>query len=131
MHHVVVHSRPDGFAGWPANNGLRCWEGMEMLVAFSEGAFREQPGHNVVEPCHARLARSTGQGDAWTLDPLAPFAANVRPGPARIPIDLGASRWAMRVVGTAYHGNDGPTDALFHSGNRGHSWEGPFAMTGL
>ena len=82
MRHVVVHSRQDRFAGWPANNGLWCWEGVEMLVAFSEGPFREQPGHNVLEPCRTRLARSTDQGDTWTLEPLEPFAASGRPGPA-------------------------------------------------
>ncbi|KEF41197.1 MAG: hypothetical protein ER33_12590 [Cyanobium sp. CACIAM 14] len=102
-----------------------------MLVAFSEGVFREQPGHNVVEPCHTRLARSTDQGDSWTLEPLEPFAATGRPVPARSPIDFGAAGLALRVVGTGYHGNDYPSGALFHSGGQGHSWKGPFALTGL
>ena len=131
MRHLVVHSRPGRFAGWPANNGLWCWEGVEMLAAFTEGGFRELAGHNLVEPCRTRLARSMDQGDSWCLEPVMPFVANCQPTPPLDPIDFGAPGLALRVVGTAYHGSDCPTGAFYSSGDRGRTWAGPFALSGL
>jgi hypothetical protein len=104
---------------------------MEMLVAFTVGGFRELPGHNIVEPYRTLQARSLDQGDSWTLAPDEPFPSAGQPARSPAPIDFTTPGLALRVVGAGYHGSDRPTGAFFHSRDRGHSWRGPFALTGL
>jgi hypothetical protein len=50
MRHVVVYAQQGMFAGWPANNGVWSWEGREILMGYTAGAFAERRGHNIVEP---------------------------------------------------------------------------------
>ena len=58
MKHVIVYERAGRFAGWPANNGLWCWDGREILVGLTVGDFQEKQGHNIAEPYRSMLARS-------------------------------------------------------------------------
>lgn len=127
----MVYGKAGHFAGWPANNGLWHWGGIEVLVAFSVGAFREQPGHNIEGPIRTLLARSLDQGETWVSDGDEPFAFQAAPRPLATPLAFESSGAALRVVGTGYHGSDCPSGAFFQSSDRGRSWRGPFALTGL
>ena len=37
----------------------------------------------------------------------------------------------MRIVGTGYHGTDEPRGGFYLSGDRGHTWRGPYRFHGL
>ncbi len=133
LRHLVVLDVPERFAGWPANNGLWTWDGgREILVGCALGEYKEQPGHNIVEPYRSVLVRSTDAGESWTLEDPESFVGDVTnavacPGG----IDFANPDFAMRCVGSAYHGSDDKDGALFVSTNRGHAWRGPFRFNGL
>lgn len=70
MKHVVVHSRPGMFYGWPANNGIWSW-GSEIVVAFTEAHYLENSeGHSQDEsrPRRSLVARSTDGGETWATE---------------------------------------------------------------
>jgi hypothetical protein len=68
MEHIVVYAEPGHFAGWPANNGIWLWDGLEILVGFTVGDFKEQKGHNILEPYRSLLARSRDGGQTWAVE---------------------------------------------------------------
>lgn len=132
MRHVIVYAHSDGFAGWPANNGLWTWDGKEALVGFTVGGFVEKKGHNISEPYHSMLARSTDQGDTWTAFEPANFVRyEMQAGTLKEPLDFSTPGFALRVVGIGYHGSDRPTGMFFASNDRGATWNGPFSFGAL
>jgi hypothetical protein len=129
MKHVVVYERPGIFAGWPANNGIWNWSGQEILVGLTVGAFEEKPGHNINEPYRSVLARSTDQGDSWVLvEPKNFVGCNTESQAVPDEIDFTHPGFAMRVVGTGYHGSNRSEGAFFVSTDRGASWLGPYSF---
>ncbi len=127
MKPVPVFARPGTLAGWPANNGLWCWEGKEILVGFVVGDYVEQPGHNIAEPYRLLTARSTDQGETWVTS--APQITSI--DIAATALDFADPNFALRVAGTGYHGSAVPTGAFYFTQDRGHTWRGPTAFEGL
>ncbi len=125
--HVVVIAQDGHFAGWPANNGVWIWEGKEILVGFSLGQYQVSGGHNISDrDIRSMLARSTDGGKTWTTyDPENYVGDGEEPTALKKPIRFNAEGFAMRMYGTAYHGNDDPQGGFFYSYDRGHTWQGP------
>ena len=132
MKHLVVYENAESFAGWPANNGIWNWNGEMFLVGFTIGSFSEKPGHNIDEPYHSLLARSTDQGDSWTaVEPKSFVGCNIESQPVQDEIDFHHPAFAMRIVGTAYHGSERVDGAFFISTDHGDNWQGPYSFGGL
>jgi len=132
MKHITVYEESGVFAGWPANNGLWCWDGEEILVGLTAGAFEEKPGHNIKEPYHSLLVRSIDQGESWTVVQPATFVGSGEVArPLANEIDFTDCGFAMRVVGTGYHGSVRPMGAFYVSRDRGDSWQGPYSFGAL
>jgi hypothetical protein len=136
---VIVASESGKFCGWPANNGDWTWDnGREILVGYSFQDFVEQPGHNIkgltgtAPDIITRLARSTDGGLTWTSEDPENFVGD---GQSSVPspggIDFQAPGFAMRVVGSGYHGAYDPDGHFFVSYNRGRDWQGPYQFNGL
>lgn len=132
MKHVLVYDRPGVFAGWPANNGVWDWSGQEILVGLTVGLFEEKPGHNINEPYRSVLARSPDQGDSWTLvEPKNFVGCPADPTAVTDRIDFASPGFAMRVVGSGYHGSYRPAGAFLVSTDRGDTWRGPHSFGAL
>jgi hypothetical protein len=136
---VIVFQEQDWFGGWPANNGVWTWDnGKEILVGYAYGRFVEQKGHNIegmsdtTRNVKSRLARSTDGGLTWTSEDPENYV-----GDGKLPvsspggIDFQAPGFAMRVVGTGYHGAHDEAGSFFVSDNRGKDWLGPYRFNGL
>lgn len=131
MRHMTVYAPQDQFAGWPANNGLWSWKN-EILVGCSVGAFKAQKGHNVSGPIHSVLLRSLDGGESWTAETPEGYLNDPQPlKDLDRPIGLSEDGFAMRVIGTGYHGTDEPQGGFFVSADRGHNWQGPYRFRGL
>jgi hypothetical protein len=131
MRHITVYAPQGQFAGWPANNGLWSW-GNEILVGCSVGTFEAQKGHSVSGPIHSVLLRSLEGGESWTAE--IPVGYLNDPQPLKDldhGLDFTGDGFAMRVIGTGYHGTDEPAGGFFVSADRGHTWEGPCRFGGL
>jgi hypothetical protein len=136
---VIVAHRPGTFYGWPANNGVWTFDGgQEILVGFSRGKFDERSGHNTTgqaEPASgidSLLGRSLDGGQTWTVEDPANFVGQGgKTMPAPGGIDFTGSGFALRAEGIGYHGSDAPGGRFYYSEDRGHTWKGPFAFTGL
>jgi hypothetical protein len=132
MKHVVVYEQAGVFAGWPANNGIWNWDGRETLVGFTVGAFEETPGHNIQEPYRAVLAKSLDQGESWTLiEPKGFVGSDAETRAVSDEIDFTNPAFAMRVVGTGYHGSTRHKGAFLVSNDRGDTWLGPYSFGDL
>jgi hypothetical protein len=120
------------FAGWPANNGAWGFDGgREVLVGFTDGPWVQTEGHNTEEPYTSHLSRSVG-GGGWTNETPPNFVGRcATPVPPPGGIDFSAPGFALRAVGTGYHGNDHPGGSFFYTVDRGHSWLGPFSFGDL
>jgi hypothetical protein len=139
IEHGIVAGESGKFCGWPANNGVWTWDdGKEILVGFSFGNFVEQAGHNIEgKTSHAggalsRLARSADGGRTWNVEDPSHFVGDgneVAPAPGGIAFDHPG--FAMRVVGTGYHGTKDPQGSFFVSSDRGKAWRGPFRFGAL
>lgn len=117
------------FAAWPANNGIWSWDGQEILVGFTVGAFEERAGHNIIEPYRSLLARSTDQGDTWSsVEPAHFVGTEADPRAVIDAMDFADPGFTMRVVGIGYHGSKRPEGAFFASSDRGGAWQGPFTF---
>jgi hypothetical protein len=131
----VVVAAPDRFLAWPANNGFWSWQaGRELLVGFSDGPWRpEAEGHKVGQPQELRLARSLDGGRSWSVESPPPTLSRIgKPLPAG-PGDLRFDHpdLAVRVVAGDKEGGRGRLGAFHVSTDRGRSWRGPWAFTGL
>jgi hypothetical protein len=132
MRHTIAFAQPDTFAGWPANNGLWIWPDGEILTGCVTGQFVSQPGHNLIEPYTQRLLRSMDSGETWTVEtPTGYVGTGGAPMRLFTSLDFTAPGFAMRLSGAGYHGSDEPLGAFFASTDRGKTWTGPFAFTGL
>jgi hypothetical protein len=113
MKHVVTFREENQFAGWPAINGLWCWNGEEILVGFTVGEFEEQSGHNIKEPYHSLMARSVDGGESWSIQPASFVGSNGNP-PALIQLHDGrlccifGERDSCRIL-ARYSNDDGRT----------------------
>lgn len=137
LKHVVVYQQDGRFAAWPANNGAWIFEGDEMLVGFTEATYELQEGHNIgpSETQTSWLARSSDGGLTWTAyDPdgyVGDFGDEPELKQVTEPIDFQAQGFAMRVVGTGYHGAKDPRGHFFFSTDGGRNWMGPYGFGDL
>lgn len=137
VEHSIAAIAPDRFHGWPANNGVWQW-GNEILVGFTQGDFVVQRGHNIAGREDSLLSRSTDGGRTWTMfdpegyldDDNQKFTGGGK-SPLPQPLDFSDPGFALRIFATGYHGNDDPEGGFFYSLDRGRTWHGPHALTGL
>jgi hypothetical protein len=130
MRHQVIYAQAGVFAGWPANNGAWSWDdGREILVGLTVGAFEEKPGHNIREPYHSLLARSTDGGQTWATVQPENFVGSGSPNRTLSEgLDFMSPGFAMRVEAVSYHGSTRQEGGFFASNDRGRTWHGPFAF---
>jgi len=136
MRQSVAASEAGKFCGWPANSGLWRWDGgREILVGFTHGDFVEQKNHNIKGVSDAasglsnRLARSRDGGRTWTVEVPENFVDSgneVKDSPGGF--DFEARDFALRVVGTGYHGSSDPQGSFLVSNDRGKSWHGAYRL---
>ncbi len=144
-HHVQVYHQPGRFAGWPANHGIWSW-GNEILVGFSAGYFLDHgPALHAIDhgkPEEHLLARSRDGGETWTIENPAATGALIPVGKAlhgKTPPGLKEKPWQDCPGGIDFTHPDfaltvrmtdvdaGPS-RFYYSTDRGHQWEGPFAL---
>jgi len=131
MRHTTIYAPQDQFTGWPANNGLWSWKD-EILVGCSVGAFKAQTGHSISGPIHSELLRSLDGGETWAAETPAGYLNDPQPlKDLDRRLDFSGDGFAMRVVGTGYHGTDEPDGGFFVSADRGRTWGGPYRFRGL
>jgi hypothetical protein len=65
------------------------------------------------------------------VEPAHFIGSEAEARPANAETDFTNPGFAMRVVGTGYHGSARPDGAFFVSSDRGSTWLGPFAFEGL
>lgn len=130
MKNGIVYAEQGMYAGWPANHGAWQW-GDEFLVGFLRGKYKNKSMHNISEPFEKMLARSLDGGQTWAVEkPNLDFDARTvfeQPPPFDLPASI------IRVCGVYDHGGDECDECggFYLSSDRGHSWSGPFAFTGL
>lgn len=137
IEHSIAAIEDGRFHGWPANNGVWQW-GDEILVGFTQGDFVLRGGHNIAGRQDSLLSRSRDGGRTWKMfDPEGFLDDENRQflghGKTPLPrsVDLQHPGFAFRVFATGYHGNDDPAGGFFYSLDRGQTWHGPHALTGL
>ena len=133
VEHVVVYHEQDKFLGWPANNGAWSADGVNMLVGFTRGDYKLIIGnHNVGGNQESWLARSTDMGQSWKgYDPdnyVGDFGKKPDLKILEDPINFSHPQFAMRVVGTSYHGSHDERGHFFYSYDAGMSWNGPYRL---
>ena len=115
---VVVYSKPGRFGGWPANGGIWNW-GDEILVAFSDAVYKENPLHHSIDetkPQKSALARSLDGGASWSYEYPEHYPGDGRKLlPPQRKVNFAHPDLVMRVSGNAF----------FVSYDRGKSFEGP------
>jgi hypothetical protein len=129
--HVVVYYEEGKFLGWPANNGAWSADGVNMLVGFTHGDYKLiKDNHNIGGNQVSWLARSTDMGKTWQgYDPVnyvGDFGKEPELKTLENPIDFSHPQFAMRVVGTSYHGSFDARGHFFFSYDAGKSWNGPY-----
>ncbi|MCA9151877.1 MAG: exo-alpha-sialidase, partial [Planctomycetales bacterium] len=148
VHHVVVFGEDGKFAGWPANHGIWHW-GNEILVGFSIGTHDDlgNERHNIARDKteHHVLGRSLDGGETWQIEYPAergmlinqggmrhgitdPKLHEAPPEPISQPIDFANPNFCMTL---RFQDVDGGKSRLYYSYDRGHDWQGPFAMPGF
>lgn len=131
VEHVVVYHEEGKFLGWPANNGAWSADGVNMLVGFTHGDYKLIiDNHNIGGNQVSWLARSTDMGQTWEgydpIDFVGDFGKEPKLLTLENPIDFSHPQFAMRVVGTGYHGAHDERGHFFFSYNAGRSWNGPY-----
>ena len=129
--HIVVFYEEGKFLGWPANNGAWSADGVNMLVGFTHGDYElNKNDHNIGGNQVSWLARSTDMGQTWKgydpVDYVGDFGREPELQTLENPIDFSHPKFAMRVVGTAYHGANDERGHFFYSYDAGKSWSGPY-----
>lgn len=143
--HVKVYYEPGRFGGWPANHGIWIW-GNEILVGFSRGFYKDMgPTRHHIDrekPEEHWLARSLDGGKTWNLEHPAEKGFLIPQGKAlhgtessevKVPewktcpggIDFQHPDFAMTIRMTDV---DKGASRFYYSYDRGHTWEGPFAL---
>jgi hypothetical protein len=89
----------------------------------------EQSGHNITKPYANALARSTDGGETWEMETPHPYVGRP-PGLQAVdhPIDFAVPGFAMRVVGSGYHGSEEPRGGFWVSSDYGHHWTGAYGF---
>jgi hypothetical protein len=117
--HVVVFAEDGRFGGWPANGGIWSW-GDEILVAFTNAAYKENPLHHSVDetlPSLSALARSTDGGESWEYEYPEHYPGDGRTLlSGREDIDFDHPDLVIKVNGNSF--------AVSY--DRGKRFEGPF-----
>jgi hypothetical protein len=131
--HIVVYQERSKFLGWPANNGVWTADGVNMLVGFTHGDYQLNRGdHNIGGNQVSWLARSTDMGQTWTAydppDYVGDFGNKPERKTVKKAIDFSQPQFAMRIVGTAYHGAHDERGHFFYSYNAGKTWNGPYRL---
>lgn len=142
--HGIVYYEPGNFAGWPANNGVWCWDN-EILVGFVQAEFEEEvKGLHTYNPSSAKnkYARSIDGGETWLIEDAFDhgqtawgFDNNVRKEDAVTPVPLTQSIEDFTdpnfIITFQRHNNsDGPTH-FYYSYDKGNKWIGPFSFPNL
>ncbi|MCA9040464.1 MAG: exo-alpha-sialidase [Planctomycetaceae bacterium] len=135
--HSIAAIEPGRFHGWPANNGVWQW-GNEIVVAYTQGDFIVQGGHNITGRQDTLLSRSKDGGQTWEMydpegfldDDNKQFLGGGKTNLTE-PIDFTHPGFALRIFATGYHGNDDPTGGFYYTYNKGQDWNGPYHLTGL
>lgn len=146
IEHGVVYQEPGRFGGWPANHGIWVWED-EILVGFGAPHYKDQgPNRHATDPAKPEehlLARSLDGGKTWTIENPAekgkllprgemlfgtPLPGVELPeiGQLTSPIDFSHPDLAMTFRMQDHRG--GGVSRFYYSYDRGHTWEGPFAL---
>jgi hypothetical protein len=131
--HLVVYYEEGKFLGWPANNGAWSADGVNMLVGFTRGDYELiKDNHNIGGNQLSWLARSTDLGQTWKgYDPdnyVGDFGKEPELQSLENPIDFSHPQFAMRVVGTSYHGSFDARGHFFFSYDAGKAWNGPYSL---
>jgi hypothetical protein len=119
--HVTVCADPGKFAGWPANNGVWSW-GNEILVAFTQGDYQEQDGHNLGANEVFVQARSLDGGQSWTRENPGLSKGDVATPPPG-GINFAHPDFALRSPFN--------TSGFSFSYDRGRTWQGPYSWGNL
>ncbi len=126
---AVAYHQQGRFAGWPANNGAWIFDGDNILVGFTEAEYVLQEGHNLGEDQTSWLSRSNDGGLTWKAwnpkNYVGDFGDQPELTDLKKEVDFTQNGFAMRVVGTAYHGAEDPRGHFFYTTNRGKKWRGP------
>jgi len=132
---AIVYHQEGRFAGWPANNGAWIFDDDEILVGFTEAPYVLIEGHNIGHPQKSWLARSKDGGETWEAwDPenyVGDFGEMPELKILKDPVNFKENKFALRVVGTAYHGAEDPRAHFFFSDDAGLTWNGPFGFGNL
>ncbi len=133
--HQVVYREPGRFGGWPANHGLWRWDD-EIVVGFTAAWHQAQDAarHQMdrVKPREQYQARTRDGGRTWAIEQppgLIPVEASpVAPPPLRKPLDFTAPGFGLML---RFQHQDEGTAYLFHTGDRGRTWQGPYEFPAL
>lgn len=129
---TIVYYQEGRFAGWPANNGGWSFNANELLVGFTEAPYVLMDGHNIGHPQKSWLAVSKDGGYNWTAwDPdnyVGDFGEQPELKELDKPLDFQKGKFAMRIVGTGYHGAADPRGHFFYSHDAGKNWKGPYKI---
>lgn len=137
MKHVVVSVKDKRYHGWPANNGIWAW-GDEILVGFTQGDYVQQKGHSIDGDQENHLAKSVDGGQTWRAYRPESYFQDGHPKyqggdktPLTTPLNFLDPQLVVKVFSQGYHGTEDPVGGFFVSRDRGETWEGPYAFTGL
>jgi hypothetical protein len=144
--HVIVYQEPGRFGGWPANHGVWSW-GDEILVGFCAAHYLDRgPDGHAVDPAKPEehlLARSRDGGETWTIENPAAQGALLPRGAMLFgtplpgvplpelralaePVDFSHPDFVLTVRMDDHRG--GGQSRFEFSYDRGHTWQGPFAL---
>lgn len=132
VEHSIIYHQPGRFSAWPANNGVFLFDEKEILVGFTEAKYKLNKSHNGEAPFLSWLGRSVDGGKTWTTwDPegyAGDFGAHPELKKLDSPLNFKAPGFALRVVGTSYHGNEDERSHFFYTYDRGKTWQGPYSF---
>lgn len=130
VRHALVYHEPGIFAAWPANEGMWRW-GDEMAVSFLRGHYKyhEKSSHayDRGRTIQNALARTRDGGETWTVDADPQINRMNSPETAPLPDDgirFGHPDFALKVRSSVWES----MHSYMVSYDRGHSWEGPYAL---
>ena len=153
VEHTTVFRADGRFAGWPANYGMWSW-GEEIVVVFALGWIGPSIGlhaRDTSRPFLPTQARSTDGGRSWRTEPFGgrtpgspvlsadEHVADTLKAGARlrddafVPVPRGLDFTDPETVVMCARTDlgAGSRSWFYLSRDRGHEWDGPFAMPGL